>query len=448
MLNIYRTIQTERADSPDRTALVQDERAVSYAQLFASVEQETKRLYEEGVRAGDRVAFVGDDSIDYIITSLAILSINAVLVPVSKSLSIEELENIKNILEVDHVIHENRIEKNSRKLSRSEIYKDAAFIRFSSGTTGTSKGVMLTHRAIIERTDAADKGLRITDNDVVIWVLSMCYHFVVTILLFLRRGASVVLCGTELPLSLVRAMSLHKATFIYASPFHYNLMYASLDFTETMFAHVRMAVSTATALPEDIAAAFERKTGISISQAYGIIEVGLPFINDDPSGRIASVGRVLPDYEIRIVDTDDNKTGRVLLRGPGMFDAYCAPWRLRTDEWFDTGDIGYLDEEGYLFLVGRAKNVINFTGMKIFPYEVEEIINLYDGVDESLVYGIDHNVYGQIPAVKIVLSDPQHFDIKDFKRFCYVSLPAYKVPKEINIVDFLPKTQSGKLKRI
>ena len=452
-MNILEVIKKETADKLQNTALVHIEERVTYAQLFDRVDIMADKLSEEGIEQYSRVAFLSDDNVEYVVTSLAVLKLGAVIVPVSASLSHDELDDVIERIDVDFIINKTQVIKRNA-LSASDDFKklNPAFIRFSSGTTGASKGVLLSHESIIERTDAANKGLYVTEDDNVIWVLSMSYHFVVTILLFLRKAATIVLCSDDFPNALVDSMKKEKATFIYASPFHYNVMVASDDFKDSMFARVRMAVSTAVALPIKTAEQFKEKFEITLSQAYGIIEVGLPFINPDTTGRCeTSVGRMLSDYQIRIDDQDDKGVGEVLLKGPGMFDAYYSPWVLRNDAldngWFDTGDIGYIDEEGYLFLVGRSKNVINFTGMKIFPYEVEEVIDAYTGVKESLVYGEEHDIYGHIPVAKIVVEDQENFDMQSFKEHCHMDLAAYKVPKTFEIVKELPHTQSGKLKR-
>jgi len=313
---------------------------------------------------------------------------------------------------------------------------------------------LLSHKSIIERTNAANKGLKINSNDKIIWVLSMSFHFVVSILLFLRKGATIILCVENFPNSLFSSLNSEKekATFIYASPFHYNIMATSLSLSPTAFSKVRMAISTAIGLPEKIANLVFEKFNICLAQAYGIIEVGLPFINFDVinSGKM-SVGKALPDYKLFIKNSDENNVGEVLLTGPGMFDAYFSPWQKRSDvafqNWFNTGDLGYVDSNGNLFIVGRKKNLINFIGMKIFPYEVEQIINNYPGVKESLVYSEEHSDYGQLPIAKIVLKNRKNWSLVEFKKYCYKNLASYKVPKKIEIVEFLEKTDSGKIIR-
>jgi len=198
---------------------------------------------------------------------------------------------------------------------------------------------------------------------------------------------------------------------------------------------------------------FRAKFGFELSEAYGIIEVGLPFINMSQAiSKRGSVGRILPDYQIKIINQDSMGAGEICLKGQGFFSTYFSPWKSTEDilkgGWFNTGDIGRLDKDGFLFLVGRANNIINYCGMKIFPYEVESIINQHPAIKESLVFGISHPQYGQLPSAKIVLQNTEtNFDANELRRFCYQRLAPYKVPKEFYCVSRLDKTPSGKPKR-
>jgi len=445
--------------------------------LIAAADCAAAELKDRGIRPAHRVAFLCSDSIDYIIVSLAVLSLRAVIVPVSASLSLDELEPVIERIDINFLIFDKAVyfRKNSNQIfSGSSLEKDfflynrkikeklpaeyyelnPAFIRFSSGTTGTSKGILLSHESIVERTDAADKALNITSDDVVIWVLSMSFHFVVTILLFLRRGATIVLCGRLFPESLLEGLARQRGTFLYASPFHYNILTKSEMFKPELFANIRLAISTAMKLPDYVARDFYEKFGLELIEAYGIIEVGLPFINfSRNTEKRGSVGKILSDYEVKIVNPDKNGVGEVCLKGKGMFDAYFSPWLrkcdLISDGWFKTGDLGRLDSEKFLYIAGREKNVINFTGMKIFPYEVESVLNQHPDIKESLVYGTLHPHYGELPCAKIVLMDDikTDFDINEIRKYCYNNLASYKVPKEFNIVSGLDKTASGKLRR-
>jgi acyl-CoA synthetase (AMP-forming)/AMP-acid ligase II len=135
-----------------------------------------------------------------------------------------------------------------------------------------------------------------------------------------------------------------------------------------------------------------------------------------------------------------------------MFDAYVSPWMNREDAladgWFDTGDLGRLDDTGALFLLGRKKSVINFVGMKIFPFEVEEVLDTHPAVRESLVYGEPHPNYGQIPCARIVWKPGVAVpDMNDLRRYCFERLAPHKVPKSFEVVEGLERTASGKLRR-
>jgi len=451
--NIVSTIRREAMPYAGRHALTQGGRSRTYADLFDDIGRVANDLRAQGVRPGDLVAFVSDDSIEYVVAALAVLEIGAVLMPLSTALSSKEYDEA--CLRISPDVSLSIASEGScavtlhERTRRSEVFYGLgpAFIRFSSGTTGASKGVLLSHQAVIDRTDAAQTRLRISEKDRVVWLLSMSFHFVVTILLFLRKGAEIVLCGDGFPNAMFSAMREKPCTFIYASPFHYAMMNSSAECTSRMLSSVRMAVSTASALGIDTAQAFKTKFGKDLSQAYGIIEIGLPCVNDAVTdGTIASVGTVSPDYECLIRDPDADGNGVVLFRGKGMYNAYVSPWKLRED-WFDTGDIGAIRGR-FLFLKGREKTVINFAGMKVFPQDVETVLNAHPAVAESLVSGKAHALYGQLPVAALVakpnIAKPSD---RELRQFCLKSLDAYKVPKEFVWVETLPKTASGKLQR-
>ncbi len=473
-MNIYRTIRRETGHFRDRTAVVEGGTTVSYDRLFDAVDSVAAALKAEGVGPCDRVGLLCEDSIDYITASLAVLSLSAVVVPVAPEHSAPEIEAILDRISVQYLVSEKGtcerpgvrplsaagffaktfcIRTLSAREGPPEEYSslNPAFIRFTSGTTGASKGIVLSHESIADRTDAADKGMRITAEDRVLWVLSMSFHFIVTILLFLRRGAAIVLCTRQFPESLIDGIIRHEGTFLYASPFHYTVLARSGLLAADALRNVRMAVSTAIKLPASVAEEFQAKFGFELTEAYGIIEVGLPFVNlsGDRSKR-GSVGKPLPDYEISIRNADASGVGEIWLRGKGMLDAYFSPWegraRILRDGWFKTGDVGKIDGDGYLFLMGRGKGVINFAGMKVFADEVESVINKHPRVSESLVYGVPHAQYGQLPVAKIVLKNGTA-DVAELRRFCYQRLSPYKVPKDFEFVAELPKTASGKIRR-
>jgi len=429
-----------------------------------------------GITAGQRIAFHCPDGIDYVIGALALLECGAAVVPMANSLTDNEVRETIERIDVDGVIVHSGMpkltgEQEAAPLDDTFLFQPraattsrsndpcreigAAFIRFSSGTTGESKGVVLSHQSILERTDAANRGLQITEQDVILWVLAMSHHFVVSILLFLRRGATIVIGNQFFPFSVIEAAQKHPITFIYGSPVHYHLLSMSDAISPQALSNVRLAISTSMKMPPDISARFAEKFGFAPAEAYGIIEIGLPFINTDPGSTAEpTVGKVLPDYQLQIANPDADGVGEVLIKGKGMFDAYFYPWRTREavapDGWFHTGDLGRLDDQNRLYLVGRSKTVVVCAGMKVFPEEVEEVIDSFPNVSESLVSGRDHPQFGQVPVAQIVCKDnlPNAGSfLQDLRAYCCEKLSSYKVPLEFTLVPSLPKTPSGKLAR-
>jgi long-chain acyl-CoA synthetase len=338
-MNIVQTIREETLGHLDNIAIVDGDRSITYRDLLARITELGKVLAGKGIGSGQRIAFHCGDGIDYVIGSLALLDCGAAVVPIADNITdVEVAETIERIDVHGVVAHLKIASTSGEKLD--DIFRwqpreangesdarclamGAAFIRFSSGTTGESKGVVLSHQSIIDRTDAANRGLGITHDDVILWVLSMSYHFVVSILLFLRRGATIVVANQFFPFSLLDAVKKHPVTFIYASPVHYHLLGLSDAVSPTCLAKVRLAISTSMKMPADVSARFKAKFGFAPAEAYGIIEIGLPFINTEPeSTSINTVGRVLPDYQLRIGNPDGDGIGEVLIKGKGMFDAY------------------------------------------------------------------------------------------------------------------------------
>lgn len=471
-MNIVEIIRSACADKLDRIAIVQEETRITYRQLFDRIDLLANKLTTLGVQRGRRVIFHSPDSIDYVVGALAILQAGGAVVPVPDSLTAAEIQDIITRMDGMGVLRQREKKAEDIGLPHEPVDEvfywhariasgelddrcarlDAAFIRFSSGTTGQSKGVLLSHTSIAQRLSAANDGLKVTQEDVILWVLGMSHHFVVSILLFLRQGATIVIGHRQFPFSIIQAVNAHAVTLIYGSPVHLYLLAASDAVKAEALQQVRLAVSTAMKLPAPIARQFEGKFGFPPAQAYGIIEIGLPFVN--PWTDDDSLGKPLPAYALQIEQPDGQGVGQVLIRGQGMFDAYVFPWKTRDEVlkegWFDTGDLGRLDDAGRLRLLGRSKSVIVCAGMKIFPEEVEEVIGLHPGVLASLVEGKAHEQFGQVPVARVQIkpgvSQPQEV-INQLRAHCMHRLTSYKVPVSFEMVDHLPRTPSGKLMR-
>jgi long-chain acyl-CoA synthetase len=239
----------------------------------------------------------------------------------------------------------------------------------------------------------------------------------------------------------------HGGTVLYGAPFHHALLAA--EGSGLRWPDLRLAVSTAAALPAATAQAFEARFGTPLSQALGVIEVGLPLINLRAAReKPVSVGRPLPDYEALVRDG-----GELFLRGPGMFDAYLLPWRTRAqvleaDGWFRTGDLARMDADGDIFLLGRSHSVINVGGLKCFPEEIEAVLMQAPGVAAARVSGREHPRFGAVPVAEIEPSDPSHPPAAGaLAALCRQALASYKSPVSYQFVEKIPRTASGKIQR-
>lgn len=416
-----------------------------------------------------RVGLRCHDSMEYVALSLGILRSGCCLVPIAPELTEYERDNLVSTLQLDAVVHhqvtsDNQISFFLEKLPGGDVGDDfdnlnPAFIRFSSGTTGASKGIVLSHKTLLDRIETANRVLKITSQDRILWVLSMSHHYAVSIMLYLWNGASIVLPESYLPGDLLTAATRYDATVFYAAPCHFIFLTSGENQDKLSWSSLRLAVSTTAPLLQDTAERFTATYGVRPVQALGVMEVGLPFINSSDDGlRESSVGRSLPGFDVEIRDADGVAVeagiqGELFVKGPGMFDAYIAPWQTREqvtapDGWFSTGDIARMDSDGFVSILGRSRTIINVGGMKFFPEEVENCINIVPGVLESRVIATPHPTFGSVPVAEIVKAVGEDIQVKTLSMHCKTHLARFKLPIEFRFVGSIPKTSSGKIKRV
>jgi long-chain acyl-CoA synthetase len=450
------------------------DRAITYGELDRTIGETAERLRQAGLRAGDCVGLHYASGSEYIVLTYAVWRCGACVVPVATELTPREKQEICREIALDCLISasgkaafaDRFRRENERAVSPSAVLIPirsprsrpvgfdrvaAAFIRFTSGTTGSSKGVVLSHATIHDRIQAANEALKIGPADRVLWLLPMAYHFTVSIVSYLTFGATIVFPTNHFAAAVVATCQRHRATLIYASPAHWALLadYAGAS----PLPGLRLAISTTSALDHQVAQRFHERYRLPLTQALGIIEVGLPCINlDYAAEKSDTVGRVLPAYELRLEDVGlGGGLREISFRGKGMLDAYYHPWQTREqimpDGWFATGDVGELDADGCLFLRGRHNDVINVMGMKFFPQEVEEVLASHPAVAEAGVFAYHDRRRGEVPYARIVCkpgADQEKLE-DDVRHWCVQRLASYKVPEKIEIVDSLRRTASGKL---
>ena len=461
-------IRAHARANPTQPALCSDRsgrsETVSYAELVARFEAGAERLRRAGLARGDRCGLVARQGAGFVEHALAVLAAGGCLVPVPDDAAGPARERFADAAQLHHLVAEEdgfacRPWRGALREEAEFRALDPAYLRFTSGTTSERKGVVLSHARIAERLDAANQALAIGPGDRILWLLPMAHHFVVSILLYLRYGATILLPASSLARPVLEFAARERATVSYASPFHYSLFAKDAS---GIGLDLRLAISTAEGLRADVAANFSARFGIALAQALGIIEVGLPVLNAaEAESKPTALGRPLPAYDVWLRDDEGKpvlgagspeRTGEVCIRGPGLFDAYLSPWTpsagLLEPDGFRTGDQGYFDEDGVLFLAGRRHNRINMAGMKFFSEEVEEVIARHPGVRECRVFAREHAQLGEIPVAEIVPEDPAHAPGRaELIAACRAALPTYKVPREFRIVAALARTATGKVQR-
>ena len=460
-MNLTELLDKTASDWPKKTALIEGDQAVSYAELVGLTGVLAAQLRSLNLPPGCRIGLCFPNSIDYIALTFALWRIGAVVVPIPMECTQNELSDIATAMHLEGILGQKP--RGQSVLLQPNVFftrltsmllpeqrgLHLAFIRFTSGTTSARKGVALSHETIRERIMAANEALRIGPADTVIWCLPMSHHFLVTIVLYLSHGATIVLARHVLSRPFLEAANRWQGTVLYAAPFHYSML--ARDSSGLKLPSVRLAVSTTCPLPEEAAEGFSRRFGLPLSQALGVIELGLVCVNvDDPVNRWNSVGRPLSKYAVNIRDSDRDGFGEVVVSGPGIFDAYANPWTSRDqvmpDGWFATGDIGRVDAQGYLFLAGRKTAVINLAGRKVFPEEIESVLNRHPSVSESRVYGSAHPHLGEVVEAEVVLREA--ITTSALRDFCRAHLSADKVPSQYHVVKLIPKTAvNGKICR-
>ncbi|MBP5858450.1 malonyl-CoA synthase [Marivibrio halodurans] len=350
-------------------------------------------------------------------------------------------------------------DKPGRFEPRARTEEDLAALLYTSGTTGRSKGAMLTQANLLSNARSLVEEWRFTADDVLLHALPIFHThglFVASNVTFLAGGSMLFHPGFKLD-RMIEALP--KATAMMGVPTFYTRLLDDPRFTRDLVGHMRLFVSGSAPLLAETHTAFEERTGHRILERYGMTETNMNTSNPyDGERRAGTVGFPLPGVELRIMDPDtdapvaDGAVGIIEVRGPNVFKGY---WQmpektkeeLREDGFFITGDMGQLDADGYVQIVGRAKDLIISGGYNIYPKEIELLLDEQEGVLESAVVGVPHPDFGEAVVAVLVPRKGEALDTDALAEAIKPRIARFKQPKALFVADSLPRNTMGKVQK-
>ncbi len=466
----------------DAIALIEGDQKTTYAELRELRDQTRAGLAAAGLEAGDRVAILCGNTRSSVVSILAVASAGLIAAIVNPSSPLFELERefdavgaklllvgteppaglgIRLATPAGTIVPGVDGLPSGPPVDVADSDPDeVAILLFTSGTAGPPKPAMLSHRNLrfVQQTLIAHPDSRVNADAVnlVALPLSHVYGLNVCLLTTLRAGGTVVLMHRFDPVLAADLAVRHNVTLFPGVPPMWRALVDNESIDATSFANVHRMTTGASALPHVLFDDFKNRFGVELREGYGLTETAsLATASIGGPVRQGSVGMAFPGVEVIVVDHDDriapvDDSGAVKVRGPNVFLGYwdeeeATKSVLDDDGWLLTGDIGVMSEDGYLYLVDRAKDLIIVSGFNVYPFEVEDVVSRHPSIDHCVVIGRDDDRRGERIAAYVTLRDgavpPTLDDVVDF---CRMELARYKCPSELHVVDQLPIAPSGK----
>ena len=495
--NFYALIQVQAKDRAKKVALFDGETKIRYSDILYRVDKLAATLADAGIGRGDKVALFLRNSPEFIYAVFAVSKLGAVTVPVNTFLKGEELSYILqdsgSKLLIASMVYEKVVQASkASELCLMTIWEgemaqtdphnipfieaisttsevgavasgldDTAIIIYTSGTTGKPKGAMLSYRNLLSNAESGREAIDVKAKDRSIVFLPMFHSFTFTIavMLFLYVGASMVIIRSLQPFSnIFKQVLTKKVTIFLGIPDVYTaLARAKLPWYFMWFNRLRVFISGAAALqPKTLDAISVKFKKTVLLEGYGLSEASpVVSVNRREKQKPGSVGPALEGYEIKIVDEamvelPRGTVGDIITKGDNIMQGYLnrpeATAETIVGGWLLTGDMGYMDEEGFLFIVDRKKDLIISKGINIYPRELEEVIDAFAGVKASAVIGIKDEKSGEMPVAYIELEEEYgELDESALRHYLREHLANYKVPRQIHMIAELPKNATGKV---
>ncbi len=471
--------------------MLENGRKYSFGEIVAASGRYAAALSSLGVGAGDRVAVQVEKSPEALLLYLATVRAGAVFLPLNTAYTSAEVsyflgdaqptvlvadpskaEALKAVCASTGILHLETLDASGNgSLTRlaadagddwidvARDPEDLAAILYTSGTTGRSKGAMLTHANLLSNARTLVKAWGFSEGDVLIHALPM-FH---THGLFVATNVA-MLCGARMLFHskfdarrIIAAMG--EATVLMGVPTFYTRMLAEPLLTVEAAAKMRLFISGSAPLLADTHAEFRRRTGHAILERYGMTETSMNTSNPLHGDRVpGSVGLPLADVEVRITNPENGKPlgsdeiGMIEVRGPNVFAGY---WNMpdktrrefRSDGFFITGDLGKIDPNGYVWILGRDKDLIISGGFNVYPKEIELVLDALPGVFESAVIGVPHPDFGEAVVAAVVPDKDTKIDQAVIMAALRDQLASYKLPKRIVFVEELPRNAMAKVQK-
>jgi len=494
-MNVAENIDRAARHFPERPAVIFEGRVLTYRALQRDVDRAAHALVALGVHAGDRVALYLPNIPEFAIAYLAALKVGAVAVSVNVMLMTEEVRYILDdagvrvlfataaqwsqvaplvgtVASLEHVVTcegEMTAEAQTHALAdllaaapaerfrAVDLDRDApAAVLYTSGTTGRQKGATLSHGNVSSNAFATQHHLRVDADDRLLLFLPLFHCFGQNFVMNagIAAGAALVLHRRFDAERVLTSVEREGVTIFLAVPTIYIHLLAA-QVPAARLSTVRLYFSAAAPLPVEVAQKWRDVYARPIHEGYGLTETS-PFAsyNHEVEWRSGSIGTPIENVEMKVFDEQDHEVrvrdrGEIVVRGPNVMLGY---WN-RPDEsahalrggWFHTGDIGYVDEDGYFHIVDRHKDMINSAGFKIWPIDVEQALYEHPAVKECAVVGAPDPVNGEVVTAFVTLHPGAQATEDELAAFCRGRMAAYKVPRLVRLVDELPKSATGKL---
>ncbi|MEH7334436.1 long-chain-fatty-acid--CoA ligase [Neobacillus drentensis] len=492
-LNLNVNLKNSAARFPNRTAYTFLNQSKTYAELDKLVDCAASALSAAGVAKGDRVALLLGNCPEFVIAYYGILRAGAVVVPINPAYTAGEISYILSNSQAVGVIAHSWLEVTIAPLRvkleklKMTIYTDSsendwpwecliqepkeafespfiedddlAVILYTSGTTGKPKGAMLSHRNMASNVASMSQLTEFTEEDRIIAVLPMFHVFSIAtcINIPIACGAAIVIVPKFSPTEVINTIRREKATLFAGVPTMFSFLLQVPGATAEDFSAIRACFSGGASIPVELLHRFEEKFNVHVLEGYGLSETA-PVTAFNPlrgTRKPGSVGIDIPEVKNKVVDLNGvevprGEIGELIVKGPNVMIGYLGMQEATSsalkDGWFYTGDLARMDDEGYIYIVDRKKDMILVGGYNVYPREVEEVLYQHPAIVETAVIGVPDKEYGEIVKAFVVIND-EGITMDDILYFCQDKLAKYKLPKQVEIMKELPKNSTGKILR-